>query len=196
VSQLLRTFIAIELPEPVRSELQRRLDSLARATPRGSVRWLPAASIHLTLKFLGEVDHARIPEIEDALNSALAGAREVEVALAGNGAFPNLTRPRVVWAGVRMLGGELASIVERLEQSMAGIGFAREARAFAPHLTLGRVREGVGAADLRAIGEAAAREPSASLLSFVVSRVTLFRSELRPEGAVYTRLAEFQLAGE
>jgi 2'-5' RNA ligase len=82
----------------------------------------------------------------------------------------------------------------RVEESMAGIGFPREARAFAPHLTLGRVRDGIGAVDLRAIGEALAGAPAGSTLTFVASKVVLFRSELRPEGAVHSPLAEFQLA--
>ncbi len=194
MSQTLRTFIAIELPQPTQSELQRRLESLARATPRGSVRWLRADSIHLTLKFLGEVESARTAAVTAALGEALRGVPAVELALAGNGAFPNQTRPRVVWAGVEMHGSGLPSIQARVEDTMAGIGFPREARAFAPHLTLGRVREGIGAADLRAVGEAVAGEPAGPALTFVASRVVFFRSELRPEGAVYSPLAEFQLA--
>lgn len=194
MSQTLRTFIAIELPEPVQTELQRRLDTLTRATPQGSVRWGRADSIHLTLKFLGEVDSVQTAAVAGALGEALHGVQAVELALAGNGAFPNLTRPRVVWAGVEMCGGGLASMQARVEEWMAGVGFPREARTFAPHLTLGRVREGMGAADLRAIGEAVTGAPAGCALTFVASKVVFFRSELRPQGAVYSPLAEFQLA--
>ncbi len=130
----------------------------------------------------------------EALGAALTGAPSVELVLAGNGAFPNLARPRVVWAGVQSPGEKLASMVERIELSLPAQGFARETRAFAPHLTLGRVREGVAVADLHSIGEAIAREPSGPVLRFVAQEVIFFRSELRPEGAVYSRLAEFTLA--
>ena len=194
MSQTLRTFIAIELPQPVQSELQRRLEYLAQATPRESVRWVRADSIHLTLKFLGEIESGRTATVAAALDEALRGVRAVELALAANGAFPNLTRPRVVWAGVEMLGGALSAMQARVEDAMAGIGFAREARPFAPHLTLGRVREGIGAADLRAIGVAVVGGDAGQAPIFVASQVTFFRSELRPEGTLYSPLAQFQLA--
>ena len=193
MNQLLRTFIAIDLPAAVTAELQRRTELLARATPRGSVRWGRADQIHLTLKFLGDVESRRIEAITTALGEALRDSHAFELTLAGNGAFPSLDRPRVLWAGVEMHDETLSALQSAVEESMAGIGYARETRPFSPHLTLGRVREGSGAVYLRAVREAIAAPLDRPVLGFLASRVVLFRSQLRPEGALYSSLAQFEL---
>jgi 2'-5' RNA ligase len=92
-----------------------------------------------------------------------------------------------------MADGNLVHMQERVEQSMAGLGFACEPRAFSPHLTLGRVREGAGVVYLRAVREALTVSAPETALRFSVSKVTLYRSQLRPEGALYSSLAEFPL---
>jgi RNA 2',3'-cyclic 3'-phosphodiesterase len=177
----------------VREELQRRVDAFSRVIPRGAVRWMQAGQIHLTLKFLGDVESARVEAVRGALGVALQGTHPVALELAGHGVFPSLDRPRVLWAGVTMPTDDLFQIHERIELAMAGLGFEREERAFAPHLTLGRVREGAGSVYLNSVREAITNAGRETSLPFSASKVTLFRSQLKPEGAVYSALAEFPL---
>ncbi len=157
---------------------------------------MQAGQIHLTLMFLGDVESTRIEAIRSALSEPLHGVLPIGLELGGNGAFPSLERPRVLWAGVRMPDGDLVLLHGRIEQAMAGLGFAREDRAFSPHLTLGRVREDAGSVYLRAIREAIGDTARETPQAFSVTKVTLFRSQLKPEGAVYSVLAEFPLGAE
>ncbi len=196
VNEPLRCFIAVELPRLIRDELQRRLDALSRAIPRGALRWSRADQIHLTLKFLGDVESMRIQAIRAALSESLRDAHPMALELAGNGAFPNIDRPRVLWAGVNMLTGDLVQMHARIEQAMERIGFQPDGRAFAPHLTLGRVREGAGSVYLQAVRAALTMPGRETSLPFSGSKVTLFRSQLKPEGAIYSALAEFPLEAE
>ncbi len=152
-----------------------------------------AGQIHLTLKFLGEVEGARAEAIALQLPDALRATPVLALELVGNGAFPSLERPRVLWAGVHLPDGNLVELQERIEERMVGLGFTREPRAFSPHLTLGRAREGARVIDLRALRDALMAAAPETTLRFEVARVTLFRSQLTPDGAIYSSLAEFPL---
>ena len=137
-----RCFIAIGLTDEVKAglkELQYQLKSGGQ-TP---VKWVDPYSIHLTLKFLGGVDVAKISPITAAMEEATKGVSPFSLKVEGVGAFPNLRRVQVVWVGV---GGEvdkLAHLQQRLESNLAGLGFAPEKRRFTPHLTLARLRDRV-----------------------------------------------------
>jgi 2'-5' RNA ligase len=178
----MRLFIALALPAEVHEEL-----ALAQARLRGlPVRWASPAGIHLTLQFIGEAPERSAP----ALLEALAGLPDTpfELRLDGLGAFPDLRRPRVVWAG---LGGDLAALA-RLQAAVLGatapLGFTPEARPFRPHLTLGRVRQDVGPEERAAVGRAVERAAPPAPLAWPAGAPTLFQSALTPAGAVYTAL--------
>ena len=156
----------------------------------GDVAWVAAGNLHVTLKFLGRVDAARLPEIEAVLAEAAALATPFELAVRGLGAFPSATRARVLWAGAA--GGAAAGrLATDVDEALAGLGFAREARPFAPHVTLGRVREPRRNAALAAVLAAGARREFGRVR---VERVSLMRSELSPRGARYTELRTLTLA--
>jgi 2'-5' RNA ligase len=186
----MRLFVAINLPEDLRSAVWEACHALrARSYP---VRWVDAGAIHLTLKFLGDVEETREPVIVDAVRSAVQGTRPFPLSLDGFGAFPTPRRPRVVWVGCEA-APPLELLQDRVERNFAAVGFPVEGRAFHPHLTLGRARRDARPRDFTGI------ERELADLDFhgelVVSSVDLMQSVLAPQGARYTRRHAAALAG-
>jgi len=185
----LRVFIAIDLPETLRAEIGRLQASLKKLG--ADVRWVRPEGVHLTLKFLGEVEEKTVEALAGSVESVCAVHPPPTLALAGTGVFPDQRRPRVVWVG---LEGDLAPLTElqqAIDRAAEAFGFEPEKRAFNPHLTLGRVRSGRGQQDLLAALDRLRPEP----LSFTAVEVRLIRSDLKPSGAVYTPLRVFPLGG-
>ena len=190
---MLRLFVAVELPEHVQRSLAGTIEEL-RHTLQGRLRWVDPVGIHLTLKFMGDVPDSMEDTLSRVIAEAVRMVKPFELRLDGAGTFPAGRLPSVVWAG---LAGDLASLKTlqaAVEAAMAGQGVAREPRAFWPHLTLARVR-GQLRPDL--VGPLqkqlqAVHYPGAE--PFAVRAVSLMRSELRPDGARYTRLAHAPLA--
>ena len=190
----IRAFVAIELPEQVKSVLTQLQNDLKRSKA-ASVKWAGAEGIHLTLKFLGNVDASEIPKLKEALSGATRGIAPFHLELGNPGAFPNAHAPRVVWVGV---GGEvetLQTLHNNVERELAPLGFSPEERSFSPHLTLGRMREGSTADDRRCLGGAVASLKVGEKPTFEVGALSLMRSTLTPRGAIYSCLASFALVG-
>jgi 2'-5' RNA ligase len=181
----MRLFVAVNLPDDLRSALGRLVDRL----PAGhGVRWVPPGNVHLTLRFLGEVSPDRVEEIETLLSAAAARHPAFTLTAQGVGAFPDLRRPRVVWVGIGPPEsiGTLDALHRDLEDGFADLGFGREGRPFRPHLTIGRVRDRRGRRRTFPRGwiEGAAF-PAAP---FSVDAIDLMESRLEPAGARYRRL--------
>ncbi len=121
--EILRTFVAIELDEPLRTAIMRVQGKFRRLAPPGSVKWVAPDGIHLTLKFLGDTPPSRLGEIEAALRAACAGVAPFEFSVEGRGCFPNTRRPRVVWVAVRDKGQMLARLQTAIEQHVAPLGW-------------------------------------------------------------------------
>lgn len=187
--------MAIDLPDEVRDRLGDIIARLSRRIAPGTVRWVRPDGIHLTLKFLGEVSTGSLSQVRDVLARASDAHAPFEARVGGLGCFPNPRRPRVIWVGVEEPSGRLASLQQALEAQFERLGYRREGRPFSPHLTLGRVREGAGADAVQAVGASVGLEPVPDLGTIPVRAICLFRSDLRPSGAVYTRLAEIALRG-
>ena len=167
-----------------------RDDGTADRAHGDGIRWVRRENFHLTLFFLGPaVPRERLVAVADALGAIAATAAPLEIAARSVGAFPNLSRPQVIWIGLH--GNELVALAARVVAAVKQCGFIPERRAFTPHLTIGRVRSMRSAKRLRrALGEAAD-------LNFGVSRVermTLYRSEPGPRSSTYHELAAFPLA--
>lgn len=186
--EILRTFIAIELEEPLRLAITQVQGKLKRQTPPGSVKWVAADGIHLTLKFLGDTPASRVPEIAAALQAACASAAPFEFSVEGRGCFPNFRRPRVIWVAVREKGQALARLQAAVEHHVAPLGWPTEERGFSPHLTLGRVNRNAGPALEAAVGAAVEKLVVEQIGAQRVVGVSLIKSDLRPMGAVYTML--------
>jgi 2'-5' RNA ligase len=175
------------LPESAKAELAKMAGDLRQAGVKAS--WVKPDRMHLTLRFLGEATPEQVEAVGDYLERAYAEQSGFECAVEGAGAFPNARRPSVIWAGVGPLEGGLDEVQTVAEEAAQSAGFAREKRAFRPHLTLGRVRRRKEAGDL-----AQALIPLQSFRGekFDVKGVTLFSSTLTPQGPVYERLREIK----
>ena len=138
----MRTFIAIELDDPIR----RKLGHIRQGTAirDRAVRWVKPSSIHLTLKFLGEIEPEVVPEVSAAMERAVAGIAPFAIEVGEFGCFPNMHNPRVLWVGVRSPADTLILLQSEVEAELGAIGFKREKRAYKPHLTVARVRGRIG----------------------------------------------------
>ena len=189
----IRTFIAIELSQGLKDNLTRLQDRLKRQVPERSVRWVRSDGIHLTLKFLGDVPALRIASISQAVETACRDCNRFAIELTGLGCFPNPRRPRVMWVGVREPTGALVRLQKAVEGALVELGFEPEDRPFRPHLTLGRVQRRVGRSDAQRLGELIAQSDVGLLGRMPVASVNVMRSDLRPDGAVYTVLSRTAL---
>ena len=188
MSQKIRAFIAIELPDSVKTllgQVQQELKSLGL-----KARWVRAQNIHLTLKFLGDINAGDIDSIGNAMADAAAGCATLTLKIGGIGFFPGIQRPRVVWVG---LGGDIPNLLNmqrNLEDRLATVGFAKEKRSFKAHLTLGRFRQ---AANSDTVHRILKDFIDLGSHQFMAGRITLFKSVLKPSGAVYSPLRQTAL---
>ena len=183
----LRLFIAVALPPEVRETLARVIGRLRDAELRG-VRLVAPEGVHVTLKFLGNVDVALVASLAEALGEAGSGVAPFELALRGVGAFPEERAPRVLWAGIAGDTEALAGLARRVDEACATLGFARERRQFAPHLTLARMRDTATPEDRVRAAQALAAAGSDVGGAFAVDALHLIRSTLTPSGARYETL--------
>jgi len=202
---VIRAFLAVELSQELQAELatvqrdlKRRIEPEMKRDTR--ISWAKPASIHLTIKFLGDMDEQVIDSMLVAVEQTVGSQIPVNVPLERLGAFPRPQSPRVLWVGPSEnweRGGEATRIAEihgAIEQACEGLSFLRETRPFSPHLTLARIKVGE-----RHVGVALARIGvlglPISLGSLAVESVVLMKSELKPTGSVYTKLWEVRLSG-
>lgn len=192
--ETLRTFIAVPLSPDVIDALDALQQQLKRECTGGTVRWVRADHIHLTLHFLGDILLDRVEPVKSALQVVARNVPAFEFEAGGLGTFPNERRPRVIWVGVQDPTSWLALLHEAVNEALERLGFERERRKFSPHLTLGRVRRSASYAETRAIGEAVGTTHAGKLGTVPVESLIFFQSVLRPSGAEYTPLAEYPLA--
>ena len=191
-SEEIRSFIAIELPEEVKSALTKLRGGLER-TEHSFIKWVDPGGIHLTLKFLGNVPFKQVTQITRAVEEATKGIPHFHLEISSLGAFPNLKQPRVLWVGI---GGEIDRLLrlqQNIDSALAPLGFAKEERPFTPHLTLARMRQGASSIHVKNFGELLMSTHFETRCSFKVGAVNLMKSQLTPRGAVYTCLSATKL---
>ena len=191
MSKKIRAFIAISLPERILQTIAKLQETLKGSGLK--IRWTRKEGIHLTIKFLGDIDWDDVENIYVAMERTTQDFTPFTLRGEGVGVFPDIRRPRVVWVG---LTGDLEtlSLLQRdLEDQLDRIGFPKEGRAFKGHLTLGRVK---GRVDLAKLSKALEASGEFRTEPFMAQSVVLFQSDLRPKGAVYSRLAEVPLESE
>jgi 2'-5' RNA ligase len=184
-----RLFVALDLSESVRAAISAFCEKLRRAFP--AARWARPEGIHVTLKFIGEVNEDRVIPIQAALGKSHSDA-PVEMNFRGTGFFPNERRPRVFWVGIEA-SPNLAEIASEIETQLEPLGIAREAREFRPHLTLARFDDNRGIEKLHAALQETGPQEFGAVKT---SEVYLYQSKLGRGGAQYTRLATFQFSRE
>ncbi len=181
----LRAFVGI----PAGATLARGLSAVRAGFAGGAIRWVPAENLHLTLKFLGNVEEAAVAAMCSALRQALRDTAPFPVAARGLGVFPDARRPRILWIG--LAAPDLEALAGRVERALASLGIEQSPGPFRPHVTVGRWRRPEPRGP--SLREALARWQDHAFGEFRVDEVTLFRSTLRPAGAEYSALEVFSL---
>jgi len=190
-----RSFIAIELPDEVKAGLT-QLEAQLKLGKPSSVKWVDPSSIHLTLKFLGNIAVDRLSAITRAMEEATRELSPFQLKVTGLGVFPNLKRVQVAWVGI---GGEvdkLGQLQQRMESNLVPLGFAVESRPFTPHLTLARLRDRASPDERQRFGQLIASTKFEAVYTIKVDSINLMRSQLTREGAIYSRLSSVRLRGK
>jgi len=183
----MRCFIAIDISNEVRAEIDKAIQQV-RGASKG-IKWVVPQNIHLTLKFLGEVNDLGITLVDDGLSAVGARYSSFNICIRGTGTFPSLKHPNVLWVGIDT-SDDLKHLSNDIDEAMVQQGFKKEDRRFSPHLTVGRVKNGKGT-------DSTVKEflkfQEIFFGSIEVEEFMLMKSILRPSGAEYSRLATFKL---
>lgn len=187
-----RTFLAIDLSSSLRSILEQKIQRLKREI--SGIAWVNQENFHVTLKFFGDTTDTQVAEIHRRVEPVLPKFSPFDIEFRGFGVFPDTRLPRVLWTGI---GGDvdvLTSLVTQVDRAVAPVGFQSDANAFHPHLTLGRIKKAhrrVG----KTISASGVLSDPFCFGRLRVERVTLFKSDLRPNGSVYTKLWDVSFVG-
>lgn len=185
----MRTFIAIDLPENLKQKLGEIQKTLQET--QVDIKWVEPYNMHLTLKFLGEVELAKLERIKEIIKITADSFFSYELTLSSLGAFPRITQPRVIWIGVNEKDKNTEKIAEELETRLTKLGIAKEKRPFSSHITLGRVRSNK---NLSRLLEKIKYFPSTfESLHFGVNKINLYKSTLTPKGSIYETIFEANL---
>ena len=186
---MIRSFIAIEIPEETKAMIADVQQELKKSG--AGVRWVKPGSMHLTLKFLGNIRPEQVDDIAAAVAQEVRSESVLTLQAEGLGGFPSQRKPRVIWVGLEGEVQRLSRIQARVEIGLEPFGFAREKRPFRPHLTIGRVKD---RRRLQHLVDAMSALELPQFNSFDADEIILYKSDLRPTGAIYTRLHRMPLA--
>jgi RNA 2',3'-cyclic 3'-phosphodiesterase len=181
----LRTFLAIDLPSSLHEAIGKKQKELKSSLP--GINWVKSENLHITLKFLGDTPESQIDDLRKVVEQAVKGTSPFVMTLRGFGAFPDKRAPRTLWTGIDCEENVLENLATQVEAVVIPLGFPEEGKPFRPHLTLARIKK-----DYRELGKVI--EKSGVLADpfifgrLLVEQVTLFKSDLRPTGSVYTKL--------
>ncbi len=187
-----RSFIAIELPDELKRGLT-QLQARLKLDKQPGVKWVEPYSIHLTLKFLGSVPIDRIGDITGAIEEAAQGIPPFHLEVRNLGVFPNLRRVQVAWVGISGQLDKLGQLQQGIESNLARLGFAPESRPFTPHLTLARLRQQVSQEERQRFGQLIVGTKFEVVYAIEVDAISLMRSQLTREGAIYSRISSVGL---
>lgn len=176
----MRLFIAALLPKEIREQLSNYIDSLRYQYD--GVKWEKSEKLHITLKFLGDLEQSKIDEISDLLLKLALGYSAFNLTLEELGGFPNLKKPRILYAGLSN-NRQLSKFVNVLDEHLAELGFEKEGRKFIPHITIGRVKKAMNIQD----------SPEMLQSSFNSNEIGLIKSELHPGGSIYSPVHIYKL---
>ena len=188
----IRAFLAIDPPENILQAMSSLQEKLKREIS-GRISWTKPQGQHLTLKFFGDISTEDVKNICSAVQNRITSEPSLNLKIEKLGVFPGARRPLVIWCGVTGDVENLSVLQRKLDSDFAGIGFPGENRPFRAHLTLGRIKD---PSDLTGISEALTKYSAFAAGEFNCTELILFQSKLSPQGATYTKLAEFALGGK
>ena len=190
-TQRIRCFVAIEIPSTIRDKLAQIQDIFRKHIRHAS--WVNPKNFHLTLKFLGEVEHTQLDTVEAAVRKVAMNHSPFSMRVGGIGAFPSLKRPSVIWCGVKVGAAEISELAQEINLELDRCGYPRDERTSNPHLTIARIKERM---DLRPFTDTFHQYERIDGASMTVHEISLVRSQLQLTGAVYTRLKSCRLNTE
>jgi 2'-5' RNA ligase len=188
----LRAFIAIDLPQTTQDSIEKESSRLQNILGKQTIRWTAISNMHLTLKFLGNIPNNHVDFLKQILTQIADSHSAFDLQISGHGSFPSLKLPRVIWLGVQSSAG-LMSMQKNVEEAVTKLGYEKEARAFSPHLTLGRVKQNIPQSDLQKIRTALQMFQLGKIDPARVDSIHLYQSELHSEGSIYTKLFSVKL---
>jgi 2'-5' RNA ligase len=194
-SELIRAFVAVELPPWLRQALLREMGDLRSSLGDSALRWVRPEAVHLTLCFLGESPPEKLIEVGEIITQICGRHAPLTAQVGGLGRFPGGSRPRVVWIGVQESSGGLAAVQAELEMRIANLGYRMDERSFHPHLTLARVRREASPSGLRQLAEQLDHTSVGDLGQLDITHLSLMRSRLGAGGASYSRLSWVEFTG-
>lgn len=184
-----RVFVAIDISDEARRRVAARISAHKTALPGSAIKWLHPEKLHLTIRFVGDVDEEQLKAVADAVEKVSAQCRSFELCLNGVGVFPSPSKVRVLWIGIDDDRAMCVKLKEMLEPELQRLGFAGERKALKPHLTVARTKDLWKARHLIQTHLDTEFEP----IDFEVSEIVIYESKLLPTGSVYSRIAGFQL---
>ncbi len=182
-----RAFIAIKIPEYIVEKIKSVQNELKKTTTQ--VSWVNPGNIHITLKFLGNIDESKIDEVVSQIKNAVVGLPQFNIRIQGIGAFPNFKRPKVFWIGTEQ-NEQLIKLANSIDMNMLTLGFKKESRPFKAHLTFGRVK---GTQEMTECLDILHQNINFKGGCFLAEEIFLIKSDLKPTGAVYTPLEKIKL---
>ena len=188
----IRSFIAIELPAELKLELV-QLEAQLKSGEQPGVKWVDPDGIHLTMKFLGNIAVDRVEGITRAMEEAVCGISPFQLKVKELGVFPNFKRVQVAWVGLTGEVDKLAQLQKRIESNLTPLGFAPESRPFAPHLTLARLRAQTSPDEKQRFGQLIANTTFEAACTIEVDAISLIKSQLTREGAIYSQINSIRL---
>ncbi len=191
---VIRAFIALDIPNEIQECLETVSTQLKEQFGDVPIRWVAPKNVHLTLKFLGDVSLNNIEVLKESIKAEATPLKPLVFSVGGVGAYPKVRNPRVIWVGVEA-PSEMIDLQRGIDAKTSRIGYTPDRRPFSPHLTLGRVSRNAKAIEIRKIGDVLAASKIGFLGVSRVNTVHLYRSDLKPDGAVYSRLFSANFEG-
>ena len=183
-----RTFVAITLHGSLHNTLSEIVSKLSSANAK--VKWVKPENVHLTLKFLGNVEEERLPEVFSACERAAEGVSPIDLEMRALGCFPDTKSPRIVWLGIERGVEAVKRLQERVENEFTAVGFSREEKAFKAHLTIGRVKGKQGMSRLCRLLE---EERNIFVGVMHAEKISVMKSKTLPAGPVYSEMKAIPL---
>ena len=187
-----RIFTAIDISAEARQKVSDYIADLQAEFPMVRVGWERAEKLHLTLKFLGDIDEIKLQNLTDAVNETAKRLSDFKLRISQTGVFPSIKKARVLWLGIEYETGSMQKLNEILETECEGKGFSREKRSFKPHLTIARLRE--PQSSFKLIEKHLQNDFESD--EFTVSGITIYESRLQKTGSIYTKYKNLNLQGK